>query len=76
MGLPANQPDERRIRLLQEKLSIRITGVFDADTIHALREFQAHHGLNVTGEANEETNALLFSASEDAETWMNFREHE
>lgn len=47
------------VRLLQEKLHIKITGVFDADTEHAVREFQAHRGLIVDGIVGRNTRAKM-----------------
>ena len=40
-----------------------ITGEKNADTIAAIRRFQIRHGLQITGELNEETLRLLGSAS-------------
>src|SRR6202035_3647102 len=40
-----------------------ITGEKNADTTAAIRRFQIRHGLQITGELNEETLRLLGSAS-------------
>ena len=50
-----------------------VDGSFGPDVEHAICEFQLHHEIPVTGEADEATNALLFS---DVETLMQFREDE
>lgn len=43
------------VRLLQERLHIPITGIFDLDTEHAVREFQAESKLVVDGKVGKLT---------------------
>lgn len=47
------------VRLLQERLHIPITGIFDADTEHAVREFQAESNLVVDGRVGKLTWAAI-----------------
>jgi len=61
---------------LQRKLGICADGCFGPETVHAVTEFQLHHGLKATGEVDEVTNLALFGASEDRQTWSEFREDE
>lgn len=45
---------------LQKALGIKADGRFGNGTEHALREFQAHHGLTVDGKAGPKVYAVLF----------------
>jgi len=59
---------------LQRKLKICADGNFGEGTQAELLKFQIAHGLKATGEVDEATNLALFGASEDRQTWSEFRE--
>ncbi len=61
-GLPLIEKLQERLKALGY-YNVRADGVFDSATQQAVREFQEHNGLNVTGKADHATQRLLYSSS-------------
>lgn len=47
------------VKMLQQKLGVKVDGIFGQQTLKAVKEFQAKHGLKVDGIVGPKTNAVL-----------------